>query len=333
MVKVAIISFEHMHAWSYAAALMQLPQVEFAAFADDDPKRLAQAKKMYPHVKAYASKAGWKKLLEENICDAVIVTSANVRHREQVIAAAHSCKNVLCEKPLSTTLKDARSMIEECHKTGIKLMTAFPMRYSPAVLRARSIIQDGTLGKILAVKTSNHGSMPGGWFTDKKLSGGGAITDHTVHIADLLRYILGQEVTEVYAEMSTKLHAISVEDCALLMLKLSGGAFASIDASWSRHPAYKIWGDVMMDFKGTRANLSIDCFPRLVHLYQNKTMKHSTFSGGDNLDLCLVADFADCIIHDRTPSITGKDGLRAMEVSIAAYKAIKDKCPVALPIK
>jgi len=330
MVKVAIISFEHMHAYSYAAVLARLRRITFTAFADDDPKRLARVKKMYPHVKAYKC---WKKLLEEDSCEAVIVTSANVRHRAQVIAAARAGKHVLCEKPLATTMKDARAMIEACRDAGVKLQTAFPVRYSPAVTRARALIQAGELGGILAIKTTNHGSMPDGWFTDKKLSGGGAITDHTVHVADLLRYILGQEITEVYAEMTTKIHPLKVEDCGLLMLKLSGGAFASIDASWSRHPSYKIWGDVTMDFKGTRANISIDCFPRLVHLYQNKTMKHSTFSGGDNLDLCLIGDFADCIIHDRLPSITGEDGMRAMEVSLAAYKAIREKRPVVLPLR
>ena len=330
MVKVAIISFEHMHAYSYAAALARLSQTTFIAFADDDPKRLARLKKMYPRVKAYKC---WKKLLDDDICDAVIVTSANVRHREQVIAAARAGKHVLCEKPLATTMKDARAMIEACRSAGVKLQTAFPVRYSPAVTRARALIRAGELGGILAIKTTNHGSMPGGWFADKKLSGGGAITDHSVHVADLLRYILGQEFIEVYAEMTTKLHPLKVEDCGLLMLKLSGGAFASIDASWSRHPSYKIWGDVTMDFKGTKANISIDCFPRLVHLYQNKTMKHSTFSGGDNLDLCLIGDFADCIIHDRPPSITGEDGLRAMEVSLAAYKAIREKRPVSLPLE
>jgi predicted dehydrogenase len=59
-------------------------------------------------------------------------------------------------------------------------------------------------------------------------------------------------------------------------------------------------------------------------------LKHSTLSGGDNLDLCLLEDFADCIIHDRPPSITGEDGMRAIEVFLAAYKAIRERCPVSL---
>ncbi|HON50460.1 MAG TPA: Gfo/Idh/MocA family oxidoreductase [Candidatus Sumerlaeota bacterium] len=328
MLNVAIISFEHMHGWGYAHALEQLPQVNFTAFAEDDAARADRVRKQFPKAKHYKC---WKELLQKESCDAVIITSANVRHKEQAIAAARAGKHILCEKPIATSMKDARAMIDACRKAGVKIQTAFSVRYSPAVKRARTLIKEGKLGKILAIKATNHGSMPGGWFVDKKLSGGGAITDHTVHVADLLRYILGEEIIEVYAEMGTNLHPIKVEDCGLLMLKLSGGAFVSLDTSWSRPPSYKIWGDVTMDFKGTKANLSIDCFPRLLHIYQNRNLKHSTFSGGDDLDLALVSDFAESIIKNKPPSISGEDGMRAMEVSLAAYEAIRTKKPISLP--
>ncbi len=329
MVNVAIISFEHMHAYGYATCLRQCPKTKFTAFAEDDAKRFAKIKKQYPDASGYHS---WRDLLKEAYCDAVIVTSANARHHQQVIAAARARKHILCEKPIATKIADAQEMIAASRDGGVKLQVAFPVRYSPAIRRAKQILAEKRLGRILAIKTTNHGSMPGGWFVEKRLSGGGAIMDHTVHVVDLLRYLLGEEVLEVYAESATRLHQLKIEDCGLLMMKLSGGSFASLDCSWSRPPAYKIWGDVTLEFKGTKANLSTDCFPTALHIYQNKNLKYSALSGGDNFDLRMIEDFADCIIKDRPPSISGEDGLRALEVALAAYMAIKEKHPITLPL-
>ncbi len=330
MIRTGIISFEHMHAWGYAHALQRCEETIFAAFAEEDPERRRTITKEFPAAHAFDS---WKAMLEKEPLDAVIVTSANTRHREHAVAAARAGKHVLCEKPISTTLKDARAIIEACRKAGVKLQTAFPVRFCPAVTRAAQLIREGKLGRILAVKTTNHGSMPGGWFVDRKRSGGGAIMDHTVHVVDLLRSMLGEEVTRVYAEQTTRLHPLKVEDCGLLMLRMSGGSFVSLDTSWSRPASYKIWGDVTLSFKGTDANLDVDCFPRLLHTYRNRDMRHQTQTGGDDYDLALVREFAAAIREDRAPLITGEDGLKALEVALGAYRAIRDKRPVALPLK
>jgi UDP-N-acetylglucosamine 3-dehydrogenase len=327
--KVAIISFEHMHAFSYAASLMQSSKTTFTGYMEHDPKRRVQIKNLYPKIPGYETV---NELLTNTECDAVVVTSANARHKEHAVKCARAGKHILCEKPIATTLRDARIIINECRKAGVKLQTAFPVRYSPAIKRARVLLKEKKLGQIMAIKTTNHGSMPGGWFIDKKLSGGGAIMDHTVHVADLLRYLLGEEFTQVYAEKTTKIHPIALEDCGLLMMKTSEGAFASLDTSWSRSPSYRIWGDVTLEFKGTEANLSVDCFPKSLDIYQNSTMKHSSLSGGDNLDLALIEDFADSITADIEPSITGEDGYQALEVAVAAYQSIKEKCPINLPL-
>lgn len=326
---MAIVSFEHMHAFSYAAALANSSKTAFAAYAEEDSGIRAQVKKLYPKVTGFKTVEG---LLKNAEFDAVIITSANARHKDHAVKCARAGKHILCEKPIATTLKDARTIINECRKAGVKLQTAFPVRYSPAIIRAKSLLSEKRLGQILAAKTTNHGSMPGGWFINKKLSGGGAIMDHTVHVADLLRYLLGEEFIRVYAEKTTKIHPLSVEDCGLLMMKMSGGGFVSLDTSWSRSPSYKIWGDVTLEFKGAQANLSIDCFPGALDIYQNKTMKHSTLSGGDNIDLALIEDFAESVSSDREPNITGEDGYRALEVAVAAYQSIREKRPVTLPL-
>ena len=135
MIRTGIISFEHMHAWGYAHALQRCEETIFAAFAEEDPERRRTITKEFPAAHAFDS---WKAMLEKEPLDAVIVTSANTRHREHAVAAARAGKHVLCEKPISTTLKDARAIIEACRKAGVKLQTAFPVRFCPAVTRAEA---------------------------------------------------------------------------------------------------------------------------------------------------------------------------------------------------
>src|SRR5215203_3512398 len=85
--------------------------------------------------------------------------------------------------------------------SGSMLRTAFPVRYLPSVARAREIVRGGALGCVLAVSGTNRGKIPGGWFLDPELAGGGAVMDQTVHLADLLRWMLDVEVKSVYAEV------------------------------------------------------------------------------------------------------------------------------------
>lgn len=325
--QVGLMSFEHMHQFSYAAALNELPDVDLAALWDDDPARLQAQGKSYGIPKLTSS-------LDEFLAlplDAVVICSCNRRHRELAEKAARAGKHILCEKPLATSVEDAQAMIDVCRKEGVKLMTAFPCRYIPQMKRAKQILQEGKLGEIFAVRTSNHGSMPGGWFVDPKKSGGGAVLDHTVHVVDLLRWMTGLEIREVYAEMDTRLHDIPSEDVGLLTFTLGDKIFGTLDPSWSRSSAYCIWGDVILRFVGSDGILEADGFPQALNIFDTQANpNHGTLSTGDNADLEMVKDFLAAIREDREPSITGEDGMRAMEVALAAYRSVREGKPVSV---
>src|SRR5690606_11826189 len=124
-------------------------------------------------------------------------------------------KHVLCEKPIAREIRDAEEMIDSCREHGVILQIAYPVRFAPSVERVRDMVQNGELGDILAINGTNHGQMPGGWFVQKEKSGGGAATDHIVHVMDLVRWMLNDEVKSVYAEMGTRFYDIDVEDCGI----------------------------------------------------------------------------------------------------------------------
>ena len=143
--KIAILSFAHMHAYSYAQSLQHLPDVELAAIWDDNAERgqtMAQrfAAPFVPNLDAI-----WR----DPEINAVIVTAANTDHRALVVAAAQAGKHILCEKPIATSVADARAMIDAAESAGVKLMTAFPVRYSPPTVRVQQRIRAGEIGPIL----------------------------------------------------------------------------------------------------------------------------------------------------------------------------------------
>jgi len=328
-IKFGILSFAHIHAWNYAQVLKKLESAELVAIFDDDKERLARASSAYNVKDTYLN---YHDLLKRDDIDAVIVTSENARHKEHVIAAAERNKHVIVEKPIATNLRDADEIISAAKKYGIKLQVAFVMRYHDASLHIKELIDKGDLGKILSIMSTNHGKYPGGWFGDPDLAGGGAIMDHTVHVADLMRWYTGDEVEEVYAVTGLNIrNYLKVEDVGLISLKFKRGIIGSIDCSWSRPDTWPIWGDVYMAVYGSEGYAIVDAFISNVTLVkEGKPLEWRYF--GPDADLNMIEDFIKAIKEDREPRATGYDGRQALEIALAAYDSIRKGEIVKLPL-
>jgi UDP-N-acetylglucosamine 3-dehydrogenase len=315
--RVGLVSWAHVHAPGLARTLATLPQVEFIGSFDETGA--AHDGGTYPSVDA---------LLKES--EAVVIASTNAAHRRYAIAAANAGVHVLCEKPLATTVADARAMIDACLRSGVQLGTALPVRSSPAIVALRDAIGRGTLGRIRAVRATNPGQYPGRWFGDPVEAGGGAVMDHTVHLADALRWALADEVVRVQAELGSFLYSLPVEDCGLLTLDLKSGAFASIDCSWSRPATYPTWGGVTMHVVGERATVDVDIFRQSLTHYDDAAGATTLVGWGDDLNAIMVGDFADALLAGRPVPIDGAAGLRSLEVVVAAYHSAELGRPVAI---
>lgn len=322
--KVGIISCAHSHAYGYARGLQSIEGVEIIGLADDNEARGKQFAEQFnvPYFSSY------HEFLKEDM-DAVIVTSENVNHKEHVIAAAEAKKHVLCEKPLATTIEDAQKMIEACQENQVILQTAFPVRFNTNIKRAKEILDSGEIGDIIGISGTNRGTNPQGWFVEKELSGGGAVMDHTVHVIDIIRWFTKSEVKEVYCESGQLFSDIPIDDAGILSVELENGVFATLDCSWSRNSSYPTWGDVTLDIIGTNGTLKIDAFDQNIRLYSEKQGVKRLFIG-DDMDQGLVEDFLDSVRSGREPSITGLDGLKALEVALAAYRSSEEKAVVHL---
>ncbi|MFC4025051.1 Gfo/Idh/MocA family protein [Oceanobacillus longus] len=323
--KIGMMSFAHMHAHSYINGLKQIPGVEITGIFDDNPKRGLEVAEKYKTT-FYADQDAFLSLE----MDAVIICSENNKHKEMVVRAAKAKKHILCEKPIATTIEDAEEMIQACAENSVTLQIAFPVRFSSPIQELKQMIDQGELGEIVAFRTTNRGQNPGGWFIDKEQSGGGAVLDHTVHMVDIMRWYLGKEITEVYAIVDSYFHDIPIDDAGILTLEFEDGVIATHDASWSKFKAYPTWGDVTIEVIGTKQTVRVDTLQEHIRMYTDgkKPLQHSFF--GNNMDVELIKDFVDCIAKKRQPSITGYDGLKALEAALAAYKSNKSRKTVKL---
>ncbi|HRW06317.1 MAG TPA: Gfo/Idh/MocA family oxidoreductase [Caldilineaceae bacterium] len=326
-ITIGMMSFAHGHAYSYANCLQTIAGVTLAGIYDDNAERGRQAADRY----GVPFFAGADELLTEHL-DGVIICSENAKHRSMVEAAAGKVAHILCEKPIASTAEDGQAIIDVCAATNTKLQIAFPVRFAPTVQWLKEQVNSGDLGKIYAVQTTNHGSMPGGWFVDKELSGGGAVIDHTVHVIDLLRWFWSTEVTEVYAEVGQELlhPGLGIDDVGMLSFTLANGIYGTLDTSWSRSPSYPTWGDVKIEVTAEKGVIFVDAFRQHLAVSSNKTGKTQWMGWGSNMDLGLVRDFVEMMRNGSEPSISGRDGLAALEVALAAYRSAELGEAVAL---
>ena len=150
--------------------------------------------------------------------------------------------------------------------------------------------------------------------------------DHTVHVADLMRWITGREFTKVYCENGNLLRSgIDTDDVGSLHMEMEGGIKVSHIASWNRSRSFPTWGDVTLEIITEKGVIRADAFNQRVNVYNDDVMRAEWAYWGGNVDLGLVKDFVDAVEQRREPSITGVDGLRAVEVTVAAYKSAQSK--------
>ncbi|MFD3406089.1 Gfo/Idh/MocA family protein [Kribbella sp. NPDC058693] len=335
--KVALASFAHVHAGSYAHLLAAMPDVEVlsadpdGASAPDEGPRGAELAKLFgiPYVDTYDELFDWGP-------DAVIVTSENAGHRALVERAAAAGAHVLCEKPLATEVADGEAMLAACEAAGVILMVAYPVRFAPSYLQLRANVEAGRLGDVFAVLGTNNGKIPYAarqWFVDAKQAGGGAMVDHTVHCADLIDGLTGgASATRVYAASNRILHqdkGVEVETGGLVTINYDNGLMATIDFSWSVPDNGPTWGGVSLQVTGTNGSVEIE--PFLPHVGGTDANGEVFLGIGGNLDESMLDTFLDAVRTSGPskagtapaviPQPDGAVGLRTLKIVDAARRS------------
>jgi 1,5-anhydro-D-fructose reductase (1,5-anhydro-D-mannitol-forming) len=332
--KVAIMSFAHVHSLSYASLLQDYDDVELRT-SDPGPHPAGEVRGLelaqqlgVAYVDTYEELLAWGP-------DAVIVTAENTRHRVLVEAAAAAGAHILCEKPIATSLEDAVAMREAVQRAGVSLMVAMPMRFSSSFRTLVAAHAAGDLGEIVAIHGSNNSKLPSerAWFTDPSLSGGGALIDHIVHIADLIAELTRARPVSVTAIVNRALNAerARAETGALVTLSYDDGMIAAIDSSWSQPETAPTWGGLALTADGTEGSISIDFFrPRLVGL-DSTTGIPIEIPYGPDFDDAMLRAFLDGVRDGAAPEPGPDAAIDALRIVLAAQESAARGTTVALP--
>ena len=328
--RIGMLAAAHVHAPAYLSLLAADPGVELVGVWDEDP---ALARERAAAVGASAAPS-IEALLAAGL-DGVVIAGVNRDHRLLAERAAAAGVAVLCEKPLAIAVEDARAIVDACARAGVPLMTAFPSRWNPVVVAFADALRNGAVGELVSLEGVNTGEMPdvhGAWFVDPALAGGGAVTDHVVHLADLYRWITGSEVTEVYAVANRILQEgfDRVETGGLVSLRFANGVFATIDCSWSKPRSWPTWGGLAIEALGTSGAIEADAFRQRLDVYGRREDGVRWRAFGDDANAGMLREFLAALREGRRPAVSGEDGLRAVEIVDAAYRSIAAGAPVRL---
>lgn len=327
-IKVAVVGCgsiaKHRHIPEYAWN----SNVELVAFVDPVLERAENFAQLHGG-KAYSS---YTEMLKQEKVDAVSVCTPNFLHAEVSIAAANAGAHVLVEKPMASTAEEAEAMIEAAKKNGVFLMVGHNQRLMPPHVKAKEILNSGKLGKVLTFRTSFGHPGPEGWSVDgreswffrKEEATMGAMGDLGVHKSDLIRWLLADEVAQVAAFVGT-LHkeGTDVDDNATCLLRMKSGATGSLVASWTYYKGQDnstvLWcenGVIKID-TDPNDQVIVELRDGTIERYkvgQIATNEKQTHSG-------VIDEFVTSILEGQKPRISGEEGLRSLQVILAAFES------------
>jgi 1,5-anhydro-D-fructose reductase (1,5-anhydro-D-mannitol-forming) len=265
--------------------------------------------------------------------EAVYISTTNERHRAETIAAAKAGVHVLCEKPLATSLADARDMIAACKSAGVTLATNHHLRNGAVARAMRTMIEAGRIGRPLIARIVHAGYLPehrhGGRLRDPK-AGAGAILDLTVHDTDLLRFIFGDEPESVCAfSQNGGLASSGIEDAALTLIRFRSGLLARLfDGSTTR------FDETGVEVHGSEGSLAArDCLaqtPRNPDVAYRGWRRGRRARSPQNYYVSGVRAFHGAMRGVGRPSSSGEDGLASPATALAALESGRDGLAVAV---
>ncbi|MEM1711888.1 MAG: Gfo/Idh/MocA family oxidoreductase [Nitrososphaerota archaeon] len=289
--------------------------------------------------------AGYYESLTEAIrkvdFDAVFITTPTFTHHPLTVEAAEAGKHVFCEKPMALTLREADDMISVARRNNVKLQIGFMRRFDPEFRKAKSLIDEGAIGKPVLVKSVGRGpGLPPRWALDPK-TGLGMVAEVNSHDFDTLRWFMNDEFKTIYADAAALLRPDVAEefpgfhDVVVVAVRFQKGGLGLIDGGCPVNYAY----DARVEVLGTEGLLTVGEIQGTSLIICHKDQKMTTepfHSWRDRFREAYIAEaesFIRSIIEDREPEVTGEDGRKALEATLAAIRSIKEHEPVNLPVK
>ena len=289
----------------------------------------------------------YKKMLAEHpeIKLASIATDSGA-HARIALDCIDAGVNVIIEKPIAMSMRDANEIVRRSEETGVKVCACHQNRFNLAVQQTRKALETGRFGRL------SHGSIHVRWnrghqyydqadWRGKWASDGGCLMNQCIHGIDLLRWMMGGEVDEVYGVTKQQFHDyLECEDLGMAVVKFKNGAVGTIEGTVNVYPknleeTLYLFGETgTVKLGGTSTN-NIDVWEFAdegAEDAKNKELREATSNVYGNGHTALFADMIGAIEHDHAPYIDARAGRDALEMVLAVYQSAAMGKPVKLPL-
>lgn len=289
----------------------------------------------------------YKKMIEEHPeLELVAIATDSGEHAKIALYCLDHGINVIVEKPMAMSMQDADEMINLSEKRGVKLAVCHQNRFNQAVQEMRKAVENGRLGKL------SHGSINVRWNRNKAYyeqapwrgkwsSDGGALMNQCIHGIDLFRWMMGDEVEEVYGATRQRFHDyLECEDVGMAVIKFKNGAIGTVEGTVNVFPknleeTLYLFGETgTIKLGGTSCN-NIDVWDfesKEETDVENSGLQEVTSNVYGNGHTSLYADVIDAIKNNRRPYVDGYAGRNALEIVLAIYKSQLTGEVVKLPL-
>jgi UDP-N-acetylglucosamine 3-dehydrogenase len=298
---------------NHARVYSELPNVNLVAVADTAPVAANEVAEKY-RVKPYTESA---KLLEDPDIQLVSICTPTVTHARLALQAIEHGKHVLVEKPMTNTVKEAKTLIKASKKRGVTLTVGFVERFNPAVQEAHRRIAKGEIGGVILAHTRRVSQRP------LRIGDVGVIKDLAIHDIDITSILFNEEPRTIYATAGSIAHQF--EDYANINIGYPENRTAFIEANWLTPKKVR-----QLNVTGTKGIMTVDYITQQLTIENDQRLTQPNIPYQEPLYLELKS-FADSIINDTPPSITGEDGLRTLQICEAALKSSRTGKQVRLP--
>ena len=288
----------------------------------------------------------YKKLISENSIDLISIATESGKHAQIAIYCIKQKINVIIEKPIALSIQDADEIIVQAEKNNVKVCACHQNRFNIAVQNTRRALESERFGKI------SHGAIHVRWNRKREYyeqalwrgtwkQDGGALMNQCIHGIDLLRWMLGDEIKEVYGVTKQQFHHyIEAEDVGIAVVTFKNGSIGTIEGTTNVYPenleeTLYLFGEKGTVKLGGKSVNNIDVWDfedGVKEDINNKELQEITCDVYGNGHSRLFADMISAIENNRNPYVDAYAGKRALELVLAIYKSQKEGMPVKLPL-